>query len=75
VASARVHFLAAQIGDKEPDAAVDVEAHAVGADHALILRIEGRDPPYGKAVAPVDVRHGQGRLDNPGKRGHVADLP
>jgi hypothetical protein len=62
-------------GGQEPHAAVDVEAHATRAYHAAHLRVERRYPAYGEAVPPVDIGHGQRRLDYPWQRRDVGELP
>jgi hypothetical protein len=63
---ARLEFLPADLGDQETYAAVDIETDAARADHATFLRIEGRNPAYGKTITPVDIWHRQGRLYYPG---------
>ena len=67
------------LGDGEPrvqraHAAGDVESDATGRHDTTLLGVERRDPTDGKAVAPVRVRHGVGRLDDARQAGDVADL-
>src|SRR5215218_5656087 len=69
-----LQFFSVYLGRQEPHAAVDIETDAARADHAA-LRVEGCDPAYREAVPPVDVGHGQRRLDYPRQRRDVPELP
>jgi len=60
-------------GREEAHAAGDVVPHAPGTDDPL-FRVEGGDPADGKAVPPVDVRHGEAVSHDAGKGGHVGHL-
>jgi hypothetical protein len=62
-----------QIGSDQPDAAVDVVAHAARGEHALV-GVEGGHAADGEAVAPVDVGHGEGGADDPRELGDVGNL-
>jgi hypothetical protein len=57
----------------EPHAAVDVEADAARRDDA-VGGVHGRHAADGKAIAPVDVGHGETRFDDPRQRRDVGDL-
>jgi len=59
--------------ESEADAAIDVVAHAARADHAR-LRIHGRHAADRKAIAPVDIGHGNAVAHDAGKVGDVAHL-
>jgi hypothetical protein len=61
-------------GDEEPHPARDVESHPARRDDAAGGHVRGGNPTDGKAVAPVHVGHGVGRLDDAGEGGHVGDL-
>jgi hypothetical protein len=66
-------LLARQRQRQQPHAAVDVVAHAAGRDDAV--RQLGRGEPADReAVALVDVRHRECRVDDPGQRGDVLEL-
>ena len=54
--------------------AVDVIPHPSGR-YDPFLPIKGRHAADGKPVSPVDVRHGQGMLQDPRQMGHVGHLP
>jgi hypothetical protein len=71
---ARPHRLDPQRGAYKPHTAVDVEADAARRDHAVHV-VHGRHAADRKAVAPVDVRHGDARLDDPRQGRHVDHLP
>ena len=63
-----------EAGAQEPHAAVDVIADAAGRDDAAFLGVGGSHSADAKAVAPVDVGHGQAGLLNAGQGRHVGDL-
>ena len=70
---AGLHLVARQVRLDESHAAVDVEADPSRRDHAVAV-VHGGDAADGKAVAPVDVGHGDARLEDAGQGGHVPDL-
>jgi len=58
---------------KEPDPAVDVETHAARRDDACVEAERG-NPPDGKPVSPVDVRHGKRIFYDAGQGGDIGQL-
>ncbi len=56
-----------------PHPTIDVKAHTAHG-HDPFIQIERSYAADGKAVARVDVGHGQGDLDNSGEAGHVPQL-
>ena len=61
-----------QVGAQQADAAVDVKPDTAGRDDGLgVARVKGGHVADGKAVARVQVRHGQRRLKGLGEGGSV----
>jgi hypothetical protein len=73
LAELRLDVGAREARPDDADAAVDVVAHAAGRDDAFLL-LECGDAADGKAVAPVEVGHGEGVAHDAGEVGDVADL-
>jgi len=70
---ASLYFFIVKAGRHEAAAAVDVVTHtARGNDPGF--HVEGRHPADGEAISPVDIRHGQGIIDDPRQMGHVGHL-
>jgi len=67
------YFFIGKAGRHEAAAAVDVVTHPTGGNYP-VLHIEGRHPANGEAISPVDVRHGQGIIDDSRQMGHVGHL-
>lgn len=67
-------ILQGEMGGQKAYPTVDVKSHASRAHHPPFLGVEGRHPPDGEAVAPVDVGHGQGGFHDPRQGGHVHEL-
>jgi hypothetical protein len=59
---------------QEAHPTADVETHPAGGNHPVSLHVGGGHPADGKAVAPVDVGHGEGSLHDPRQVGHVGHL-
>ena len=70
----RSHVCLQQVGAKQSDATVDVEADAAGRDDAVAISVGGGDSTDGEAVAPVDVGHGHGAADDARQESHVGHL-
>ena len=62
-----------QIGAQQTDAAINVIAHPAGRNHPL-GQIKSCHPTDGKAVTPMNVRHGQGSSHYTGQHGHIGYL-
>ena len=63
-----------KIGAQQPHTAVDVEADPAWRNYAALVGVEGGDAPDGEAVAPVDVRHRQARVNDSRQRRDIGDL-
>ena len=68
-----LHRAFVQVRAQQAHAAVYVKSHAARRDHA-VLHPHRRDAADGKAVAPVDIRHGERVPHDAGQRCHVGDL-
>ncbi len=68
------HVAPDQVGAQQPHAAVDVVADPARRDHAPFLGVGGGHAADAKAIAPVNVGHGQARLLNAGQGRHVDNL-
>ena len=63
-----------EVGAQEPHAAIDVVADAARGDHAPFLGVGRGHAADAKAIAPVNVGHGQAGLLDAGQGRHVDDL-
>ena len=63
-----------EVGPEQSDAAVDVVADAPRRDHPALLRVRRGHAANAKAVAPVNIRHGQAGLLDSRQGRHVHDL-
>src|SRR3990172_4243733 len=66
-------FVTLKLSREQAHAAVDVEPHAAGRDHAR-AHVGGRHAADGEAVALVDVGHGQRAADDAGEESDVDGL-
>jgi hypothetical protein len=73
LAQARLDVLPAEAGSQEPDAAVDVEAHA-SRRHDAAGHVRRRHAADGEPVALVEIRHRQARPDDARQHRHVHGL-
>src|SRR5512147_3310860 len=71
--TASCHILFRKWCREEPHPAVDIETNSPGRDDPL-LKGECGNPPDGEPVSPVNIRHGKGMADDPGKSRHVCQL-
>ncbi len=60
-----------QVGTEQPDAAIDVVADAARRDDTPLLRVGRRHAANAKAIAPVNIGHGQACLLNARQGRHV----
>lgn len=74
VTDLRGHVLDHECAGKQPDAAIDVEAHAAWRHHSALFGQRCRYSADGKPVALMDIRHGEGTADNAGQHGNVRRL-
>ncbi len=68
---ARAHLTDWQISGHQTDAAVDIVSHTSGGDDT-VFGVHCRHAADGEAVAPVNIRHGEGIVYDAGK---VSDVP
>src|SRR4030066_52240 len=62
-----------QVGAQKPHTTVDVIAHTPGGDHPVIYP-GSRHTAYREAIAPMDIRHGQGASHNTGQESYIGHL-
>ncbi len=67
------HVLVTKVGAGKADAAIDVIAHSAGGDHSS-AGIDRRDAANRKAVAPVNIGHGERVAHDSGKASDIGDL-
>jgi len=70
---ARAHFLLGQVGAQQTDATIDVVTNPPRRDDAL-LQIHRRHAADRKAVAPVDVGHGNRAAHDAWQKRHIRHL-
>ena len=63
-----------ETGQHRAHAAGNIEADPAGRHHTALVWVKRRHAANGKAVAPVGIRHGIGRLYNPGQRRDIGRL-